>query len=76
MESKIITARIIKIVRASDSSGVTFKVELRPTAGVVARWPQHYTSYEAALVAANSAGLDVLLGWSEEHDLMPVDNLI
>jgi len=75
MESKITTARIIKIVRASDSRGVTFKVELRPRAGVATRWPQHYSSYEAALVAANSAGLDLLLGWSEEHDLMPVDNL-
>ena len=44
-----------------------YHVEVRHHSGAASRWPDRYPSYEDALLAANRAGVDVLLGWSEEH---------
>ena len=60
-------ARIIKCVRAGTGVDGSYQIEIRQIAGATSRWPDKYPSYEAALIAAKQAGVEVLLGWCEGH---------
>lgn len=61
-------ARVVKSISARpECREVVFHVEVRHTSGAASRWPDEYATYEQALLAANLAGVDVLMGWREEH---------
>lgn len=61
-------ARVVKSVSArEEGEEIVFHVEVRHLSGATSRWKDEYRSYEDALLAANSAGIDVLMGWREEH---------
>lgn len=63
----MIVGRIIRNVTEPSGEARNFQVEVRHLSGVASRWPEEYPTYGAALAAAEEAGVEVLLGWREEH---------
>lgn len=64
-------ARVVKCVSALGATPATFQVEVRNEFGAASRWPARYEDYDEALAAARAAGVEVLLGWREEHVCAP-----
>jgi len=63
----MVVGRIIKNVSEHSGEARSFQVEVRHPSGASSRWPDEYRTYGAALAAAEDAGVELLLGWREEH---------